>query len=350
MAADEILLDSLNTAFAAACIENGVDSSEVSASDITIGDDKTVVKADINVTTPAEKATAIQEDFASYYEGGTFKVIKTLKFVKNMGVFVDANAETVTTEYNGVTLTFSQDDIDALNASTFMTSSSLGGVSGLLNKVSDVTAFAAGLMDSSLGSTAADLLTQVFDSDEFIDYISGVLPEAEQEALIDQLMDSGFSYDAAVAQVETNMAVLYASQAATKMDTDDVLTLLKSGSTKSQILTTMNSSTDGSTTTAFAQAALAYGMYTAYANSTECSDSTAKDKSVLEVLSALDTDSGFASYLTTSQAETDLAGYMSALNMINSGSTNTDAVSGLLLNGFSDSDLIEALESAVSTK
>ena len=49
MAADETLLSTLNTAFAVACIENGVDARDLTDADIDIGDDGTIDVASLAI-------------------------------------------------------------------------------------------------------------------------------------------------------------------------------------------------------------------------------------------------------------------------------------------------------------
>ena len=87
IAADNQLLAAINQAYAAACIENGVDASKTTASNITIGTDKTISKDDIVVSDPAAKAADIQGDFEKYFAGNesaTFKTADTLTFANGM--------------------------------------------------------------------------------------------------------------------------------------------------------------------------------------------------------------------------------------------------------------------------
>ena len=64
-ASDTQIVSALNTAFAAACIENGVDASTVAAANVTasVGSDK---KITVSVST-IDKASAINSDFATYF-------------------------------------------------------------------------------------------------------------------------------------------------------------------------------------------------------------------------------------------------------------------------------------------
>ena len=66
-----------------------------------------------------------------------------------------------------------------------------------------------------------------------------------------------------------------------------------------------------------------------------------------EVLDVLESD-GFKNYMGTSQAETDMNGYLAAMNMMNSSSQDKNAVSNLLVNGFNDPELLAALNQGVN--
>lgn len=87
-AADEVLLRNLNTAFAAACVENGEDAKNVNAEGITLSNGTV---GDIEVTSPAEKVTVIQTAFTKYYADNTssaFKTVDKLYFAYGLGEFV----------------------------------------------------------------------------------------------------------------------------------------------------------------------------------------------------------------------------------------------------------------------
>ena len=87
MAADEALLRDLNTAFAVACIENGLDGTGVDAENITVPDGGEVGDSILEVSEPEEKADAIEEDFGKLFEGGKFKVFFALKYNEETGMF-----------------------------------------------------------------------------------------------------------------------------------------------------------------------------------------------------------------------------------------------------------------------
>ena len=330
-AADEILLDSLNTAFAAACIENGVDSSEVSASGITIGDDKTVAKADINVTNPSAKATVIQDAFEKYYESGEFKVYSNLRF--RNGMFVGNVSGGYS--YGGGTIYVSEADIAALKASTFYTKV---GLEGLLNKVNDVTTFAAAF-------TGSNMMQQVFASDDFRAYAAaamGMDPNSTSADFNEKLVQLAGNDTAKQQEVLANAAVLYAANNAIAMNQSDIITLLSTDGAKGTI--TSNLSSDPGV--ALSQAALAYGMFTSYAHHSGEQDLIDATDDPISILNRLD-DDGFQAYMQSEQGKTDLKGYLSSLNMVEDSTNDTDAVTSVLQNGFADPDLLEVLKGAI---
>lgn len=63
-AADTQLLSAVNTAFAAACVENQEDPADVTVSAVTFSNG---AFSGITVTAPTGKATAIQNSFLQYY-------------------------------------------------------------------------------------------------------------------------------------------------------------------------------------------------------------------------------------------------------------------------------------------
>ena len=360
MAADQQLVAAINQAYAIACVENGVDAAKTTASNITIGDDKTVAAADIQVTDPAEKADAIEAAFAKYFAGNesaAFKVAETLNFKRDKGGVFEADfteADTVEATYAGSKLSFSATDIANVNGSTFMNASTLGGASGLMNKVNDVTNFAAAL---TMGQGGAQFMDQVYQDSNFQKYLLDTFridTTGMTEAEIEEALDSkliGFAQQInpdpnmaaeSIAKVRANVAVMYAAQNAAKMDQDTVIALLSGDDAKGAILSTLDGTGANAKQDAFAQAALAYGMYTAFAHSSFGSQE-AQNKSAFDAMMDLNNPQ-FKAYLADEQAKTDLQGYMSALNMINSGAKDSAAVDQMVVKGFNDTELVEALE------
>ena len=350
MAADQQLVAAINQAYAIACVENGVNAAVTDAEDIT-KDDIDAIDVKETATVSAALAAKIEDSFAKYFAGNesaTLKVAETLNFQN--GTFVaDFAISMITASYGGGQLSFSTTDIGYVNGSTFMQAASLGGASGLLGKVDSVTNFAAALVDDEAGGSGKELLNSVLNSSGFSAYFMSALgddPEGQTLYIMQEVQKNNPTLDTSgvVNKMNTNAAVLYAANLAKDMNQSDILSML-SGNAKSTIITNMNAGTAEGTSTAFAQATLAYGMYTAFAHS-EYGSAEAQGKNAAAALADLN-NSDFKAYLNTEQAKTDLQGYMSALNMINSSSKDPKAVSSLLINGFGDSDLAEALDGAL---
>ena len=370
-AEDEQLLAAVNTAFAAACIEGNVDISTLSASEAGIN-----IKADGTVDAASVKPAKLADEFAAYYAGNettAFAVIEYLKFDSDKDMFVEYGE--LSGVYDSLLANLDQDAIDTLLASGFIT------YEGLLNKVDDVTEFAAvfdsgvydqlfedeGYMRSmckALGVANADTLTGTALSDAYqaaimttqfskMASMAGmsfdeflVLSESEDPEDIETYMNYLNLYaDDALNQVQANAAVLYAAQSANN-DSEAILTLLSGGNAKQDIIDSLNESYG----VGLSNAAAAYGLYTAYAYSTGDAELIASTNDPVAILNGLE-DPAFQAYLNNTdgkgQAQKDLDGYLAAMNMITSSSgDNSEAVSNLLINGFGDPELIAMLEKA----
>ena len=344
-AADQQLIGAINTAFAAACLENGTDANEVKGVNTNkLDDDKTLPETFITAIS-VDGVTAVAADyneaFVRYYAGNetsAFKTVESLVFVN--GVFMDSataaeKGEQVSIVYNGMAINVSAAAAQALTNSSFMNS----GSASLLNKVDSVTQIATGMADGSL--------SVVFNSNGFKQAALnalGATPETygtKTQAIIDQIKEKnpGMTDAEATAQMNANAAVLYAAQNAVNMSDSDISALFTatgSDTIKANLKNTNN------TAEGMAQAALVYGMYTAYANSTEYGSDTlrANAENPIEVLNALKNDNNFLTYVNSAQGKTDMDAYMGALDMItDSASCSPDAVSDLMVNGFANDQL-----------
>lgn len=377
-AEDEQLLATVNTAFAAACIEENVDITTLSASEAGI-----TIKSDGTVDVTSVKPANLADEFATYYAGNetaAFAVIEYLKFDSVKDMFVEYGE--LSGVYDALLESLDQDAVDALVASGFITYEGLG-VKGLLNKVDEVTEFAAafdsGVYDElfedenymrsickALGVANADTLTGTALSEAYSEAITmtqfskmatmaGMTFDELMALAISENPDDVETYmnyynqyaDTALNEVQANAAVLYAAQSANN-DPEAILNLLSGGNAKQDIIDSL----DESYGAGLSNAAVAYGLYTAYAYSTGNAELIASTNDPIGILNGLE-DPGFQAYLkdadgnVTEQAKTDLDGYLAAMNMINSSSgDNSEAVKNLLINGFGDPELIAMLEKA----
>ena len=363
-AADQQLLGFVNQAFAAACLENGDDINSLTS-------------ATLNLTgaAGAKKVDSVDdkynESFMNYYAGNedsTFKVFTTIIFDKSKHLFMDAvSAGYQAFTYGGGTVYISPEDAQALKDSGFLNYDGLNA-EALLNKVNYVAGFAAEL--------GADVYVEMFSDPAYLKSAAesfgvdttGMTEEeiaAAWESKLAELSAVKFkeltgkdlaslsdeereSYQAYIDQADSlilaNTAVLYAAQNTSQQSTD-ILALLTTTDPKATILANMEKNkADG-----LSQAAVAYGMYMAYAYSTGETDLIESTDDPVEILKALD-DEGFQNYLKDTDGSgkvyADLDGYLAAMSMINSSTGDSDAVASLLVNGFADKDLVDLIENA----
>lgn len=344
-AADLDTLYAINTAFAAACIQNGTDTTLVSSAaiDLATGDLTKVGSLD------ATKLASVNTAFDQLFGTGEikFKTITGLLFDAEKHQFVDAKSESIKIAYGGGYITVSGEAAELLSNSTWGTV----GADGMLNKVASVTDYFAGSgfdvkslkSDDAYMTVLGNALgTDLDGAHEIID-TAWVLKVEELSALYGDTKTSDEIQEMAMKEVLANATVLSVAQSSANQDNEAVLELLSSGSAKSQLAANVgNNATSG-----LSQTAMAYALYTAYAHSeygNETAINNASSADAMTVINALDSDDGFQTYLGTEQAQEDLEAYMAAMEMIGSSSKDENAVSTLLTDGYADSELIKILE------
>lgn len=354
--ADQQLLGAINTAFAAACIENGTDVQRVTSASMGLNADKTV---NLNAVDP------YADSFAKYYAGNesaAFRVTNSLVFDAEKHAFVDpATAGDITLSYGGGVLRITSEDIAALSESSFANQL---GISSLLDQVDWVTDIAANLADENTSFNAflrsdanmaglaaalgySDISDQNFQS-KFMDMMSAKVTQLkEQDPETYGNMNESLLMNIASNQILANNAVLQAAQNSTRLDRNSILASLGEGMTAETFKAFMSGDENTDTGVALANAAAAYGMYTAYVNVS--GDETLKETlgDAGQVFSGLQSE-GFKDWVQNDpQAQKDLDGYLAAMSMIND-STGGDAVAELLINGFADQELKDLLTAAVN--
>ena len=334
-AADNQLLSAINTSFAAACIENGVDPSTVTDANIRVINQ--VIGEVYAVSASTGNPGNVPASFATYFTnanpGAIFKVFTTLEYDPGTHNFV-GDGTLVKVTYAGSTIYLPQSAIDNLKGSTFGTV----GAENLLDLINSVTGTAQGMVDKLDAvfndadfSAAAMLAMGATTQEEF---------DAKAGAIVQGIMDKnpGMTREEALAQMNTNAAVLYASQHAVKYTDEQIADLFAGGSSSVK----NNLKTDGQTADGMAQAALIYGMYTAYANSAEYgnADLQAKAENPIDVLNAMDNDENFKKFVNSEQGKKDMDAFRNSLGIIvDSTESNADATSDLMINGFNNDEL-----------
>lgn len=326
MAADQQLLGYVNQAFAAACLENGKDAVSLrSGVGLDLNSDKTV---DVDSLTPAD----YQDEFTKYYAGNessAFKVATGLYFSDGMFKI----AEDIALTFYGSQVSISSGDVAALKGSGFMSENI--GIDGLTEKMNDVTDFAAEMLGSRADVQA------ILTKPAFLTFAGEALGMestptlTELQNYVGQLAsETGVSAD----DITSRAMVLFAASQAASADRQGVKDMLTSGNAVGEIRALRDA---GKNDEALTKAALAYGMYIAYAENNGQSATTDDPFTVLGHLN----DEGFQKYLAEEQSNVDLEGFIGGLNMINGSAKTPEAVESLLTssNGFQDTELVKIL-------
>ena len=349
-AADQQLLGAVNTAFAAACLEQGEDVSNIrSTNKITLDDDgtmpDTIITTVIKNDNKALNAESVNEAFGRYFAGNdsaAFKVITELYF--SNGVFVQ-NEEMAYT-YGGNTIYVDAATIQSLKDSTFINAPSLG-VDGTLNKVAFVSSFAGNLFGTDEEGNPSSAFGIISSSESFQRSLAtymGVENAATMDAA-DLAAAIGAKAEAEGWSPETqssmagNAMVLYAAQnASSSVDKASITAMLTSTNPHTAIIQTLTTNNDPGK--AMAQAALAYGMYTAYAHQSGDAELIAKADSAdpTSVLTELK-DKDFQEWVASAQGQKDMEGYLSALNVIGTSAQDGSLANDVLMTGFNNEDL-----------
>lgn len=353
-AADQQLLGEVNTAFAAACVENGTEIYAV--------DDATLTKNTAALSGVKIGGTVNEDIPTSYkaYLGETkgFKVIEP-KYSNYKHIFVDGR-NNVQYAYGGGAVTISGQDAANLKGSTFATAEGLG-VGGLLDKVKNIAGIAELLAKPNEDGTPSALY-QIWNSKDFLKYAGKAvgLTDSELEtaangnwsmenpALMGVLgkraEDLGMTVDETLM---ANATILYAAKDSKNIDQNKIKEILTSDNGMEQIKNNLNKpETMG---TALSQASLVYGMYTAYIYSGNGTKDYKEAQTAIptNALNAMKNDPDFKKYINSDQGTKDLKAYLSAMNMINSSVDDEQAVTKLLKTGFADPDLKDLLNKSL---
>ena len=360
-ATDNELLNVLTDALVAACLSEGVDQREITA---TIAVDQQTGKLAMNGTDIAiqisgtSKADEIADLFNDVVtdKNAKFNIINGTRVKFENGKFGwDKGTNSV---YDG--LEFSKDDIDAIKNSNFGEL----GAEVLLGRIDLATDILNQLATGEHVALQNKVNSMLLNPDNmitlaaYLGYTDLSDPEQEQAfaeeysqliekkvAMLKEIYgDSKLEhelYTMAEAEILSNNAVLIA---ATKSDfnKDEFVLQMGNGTAKQAILDNL-AGTNEQVSTALSQSAMVYGMYTSYAalKGIEIDD----DFDVNDVLSAMD-DPDFQQYMKNESAK-DVDAYNSAMNMINTSSQNSDAVKDVLLNGFDNENLSDLMGDAL---
>ena len=340
-AADEVLLNSMNKAFASACLINGENNYErKDKPSVNIPPDG---KVEGNaLSTSSEK---VNDSFATFFEGGEFKVITTLLYNPGNGGFVDGEGKMVAEyTYNGEvhTLIVTDEDVDAFLASAFAGEDM--GVAFLMGEMDNVVDYAAKYGDK--------LLTNIKDDPEF-------------KALCEAFPGYATAGEAEKNNIEMQALVQYTASKAVDLDMDAVYNrIMKNPGAPITADSNGVLKTDGD---AFAANAAMYALGLTYAKSEEGQAVVAAKgmdpnnltvEDVRALMTNMDSErdkygdiipnkqyNTFGKWLEDNKEETmeNLEGFGGAMGMLadNKGNLNADM---LITDGYDSTGLIVGLE------
>jgi len=323
-AADDQLLHDINYIFQAACLENGLDVSDI---DSASWDMETMLVTSVN----GDEEHPVVDSFKTHFDltDATFNdlEIKALLFDSVKHLFVPNTVDSISVTYAGVVIELDPDDVQALRESAFAEIGSenllamVDKATGLIN-FGDPNASLTKLANSTGAKTFLYEKLGVSNDEEIYGLLETQYPQGEMtDDEYNAFLDVKFN------EVVANNAVLYAAQNS-ESASEGIWDVLKADSVKDTIKSNTN------TEEQLAQSAMAIAMYSAYTKT-----DSLENVPLTDVYATLDS-AAFKAYLETEQAKKDLDGYLASMNVVNDGvSSGSDAAQKVLLNGFGDKDL-----------
>jgi len=335
LAADETVLSAVNTAFAAACIIEGVDNYNASGSTATVDANGKVT----NVTAPGADAAAFYSTFASFFDSESAFTREGVKLFYKQSIGGFAFNETATFKFGNTTITLSSEDIEILSGDNAFSNR---GSAALLE---DVGALETYLAASGIG---ADILDEIQASEEFYFAVGGYLglkrdDYADDDAYMAAVGEKAESLQATNPNASKNALIMYAASHAANASQEQIDKLF-TGSVTGNIAVSNPDGTRNNEAT-MANAALAYGMYTAYMQRYPNGDAQG-NKDFVNVI----TSDEFESYYATDDAKADLKAYMAAMNMVSDNTSNSEVTGSILANGIVGNTELEQLMKDVMGK
>ena len=335
-AADMQLLGAVNSAFQAACLAEDINPKGLTGATMPIGANKTINVAGI---APAE----IQEAFAMFFRGNentAFKVLTVLAYDPVNGVFGEPDS-VLNNVFNSIISNEAYaGSIQAVKDSAFATNI---GAAALLGQVVDVSSMAADMI------AANSTLTGVVLSEEYLKTLAGTMGLTVDE-LTTKLGDMEKNDPEGMVNLLANSTVLNVANTMNSMTTEEEAAMKQNLANLSfgQLGTTLNEDPE----TGLSQAALLYGMYTAFDPDGAKNLVDTKDVTALMNLGGKTNASGqtFADYIAQvntegSQAAKDYAGYKSSLDIVNGAANESPEAANKILNdGYGSSDLQAMLQ------
>jgi len=345
LAADQTLVDSINTAFAAACIENQVDINSVTTANLVIDDDTKTVDVDASTLVNAD----VKTDFGTYFGANSsakFKVATTSNILFNETTHMfEIDLATVAVAFGDYEFSISQKLAAALGADHSFKGIGADKLLGKVGKVSGVAAALVGATDANGDLNMTNTFNQIVfaEEDGTLVYLADLQQTLGMEYgdFIAFITNDDGSWNS---NVLANSLVLTAAQKTQGMDTSFLGTAGSAATLRAQL------DNPATATDAMAKLALTYGMYTSYVQTNPSMED--KSEELLEqgnftgmtnILAEIESEE-FRTYLASEQGQKDLNAYKASMQIVNdSASQSSEATQDILTNGFTDPNLVAAL-------
>lgn len=328
-AADTVLLDAANTAFVAACAENGYDTEMITSASISCMAQKVAGVSSVDIPGETVDVSKISNSFDFFFEenkGAVFTSMTVNSLVWNdttnlLEMSGDFTATRVTLD-DGTIVTISAEDMELIRNSTYA-DMGYSGVKELIDQV------------SKSGETLAQLCGGFEVFGKYVGMVPritaamkayGVIDDTKAEELRKALLLSNAgqdSYKLATTEVANGLSIVTAKYLANGGNIDELMEMDLGNSSTGTI---QNMSESGGTKTVSAIAAQ-YAIVAAFANSDASNGAMIGDKTVTEYLASSDDpvkaiyeikqlDAFNNNYVGTSQYESDKSGFVGTMSIL----------------------------------
>ena len=338
-AGDLQLLSAVNTAWAAACVGNGIDAATIENATLNVDEAHRIVGIDTVV--PSELQSELNRDFLYYFGDNVNTALKYYSSASDFrfedGVFVTNSGGNQSYVYKGKTLTVNEADVTAFQASTY----SEVGMDTLMDEVDYVTKAAK---DAITGMTGASIVARgKEEGSTYHDIYSFLNSLGFTDSEIENLSQ----------QELTNSFVLLAAHSMPEFDVDACIESFKENGS----ISWPGSGVGGGMPDMIASLSFSYALAMGFVNSGYASQEQIAAYENRTLNSSMDVyyllegimynpdysiNENFYNYMCE-QGGADMSGYISTMRMVDSNISNLD-VKELIQNGYTDPDLVNILK------
>lgn len=322
-AADEALLNEINTAFASACMMNG---------------ESNYFRNDVDAEINAKKfvyADPFETEFSSFFESEDeeFKVFEALIYNAKTGAFAEASA-TMMRVYNILKNTYYEklallmaSNLGAMGAETLLTETA-----DVINWAKEIGLEGGGAFFAAYaGYLGVDLDEYDLETDE-----GAAAAQAAIDAALNKLTNGDENLES---QIYANAIGLYAAQNASSVTTNGLVSNWLSGNKDGSSIQSQGDAT------ALGEAAAIYALWMSYCDSENIAFNDHDGNTLLIMNEALN-NPGFETWVSTDEAaQTELDAFKASMEIVSGATTDAETMNSVLANGFDDPELIKVLES-----